>query len=99
MTGPTLLVQFDADDCLYVIMARSHGRTEPFGPRILRAPPHPNVSAKHETEAGALKDVAKLEAYFAGLKDRKSKQAAFVQHGNGLGGIDDCPLLNRQLPR
>ena len=93
---PTLLVQFDADDCLYVIMARSHGRTEPFGPRILRAPPHPMVATKHETEAGALKDVAKLEAYFAGLTDRKKakdKPADGAQYGNGLGGIDDCPIF------
>jgi len=80
---------FDADTMEYVIMVRSFNKTEFCGPRIFRAPPHPEVQFRHHSEAAALADVAKIEAYFA-KPTKPTKPQAFAP---SLGGLDDCPLL------
>jgi len=84
---------FDADTMEYVIMVRSFNKTEFCGPRIFRAPPHPEVAFRHHSEAAALADVVKIEAYFAGHTARATKPTKPQAFAPSLGGLDDCPLL------
>lgn len=74
---PEVFSIYDAEADEYVLVVRNFGRTEPFGPRLFRAPPHPEVKDRHATAKEAEADVAKVRAYFAGLGTRKiSKKAA-----------------------
>lgn len=97
MAAPEIFTAFDDETGQHVIMVRSHGRSEPFGPRIFRAPPHPVVKFSHDSAGSAAADVAKIKAYFAELpKHRKAVYRAPVASwidSNGLGGIEDCPLF------
>jgi hypothetical protein len=93
-TAPAIFSVYDAESDEHVIMCHSYARTEPFGPRIFRAPPHPVVRTKHATAESAANDVIKINAYFVDLpKRRKAVYREMVYSGNGLGGIDDCPLF------
>lgn len=74
-TPPAISVAFDMDSDAHILMATSHGRADVAGPRILRAPPHPDVKWRHATQEAAEADVAKLNAYFAGLGKGPSKTA------------------------
>jgi hypothetical protein len=85
----SIFLLFDADTMEYVIMVRSFNKTEFCGSRIFRAPPYPEVQFRHHSEAAALADVAKIEAYFA--KPVKPTKPLATDHN--LGGLDDCPLL------
>jgi len=71
--NPAISTAFDADTEEFVIMATSYGRSAVAGPRILRAPPHPDIAYRHKTEDGANRDAAKLRAYFEGLGKGPSK--------------------------
>lgn len=97
MQAVEIFTVFDDDCAQHVIMVRSHLRTEPFGPRIFRAPPHPAVRTRHDTAEGAAKDVAAIQAYFEELPKRRKavyrEQPPSWGGGNGLGGIEDCPLF------
>lgn len=45
------------------------------GPRLFRAPPHPDVQFCHDTKEGAERDAEKLRAYLAQLpKQKKGKK-------------------------
>jgi hypothetical protein len=91
---PTIFSVYDAESDEHVIMCHSFHRTEPFGPRIFRAPPHPVVKTRHATAESAAADVIKINAYFVDLpKRRKAVYRETVYSGNGLGGIEDCPLF------
>ena len=81
MSAPTISVTLDADTMTYVIMTTSHGRTEPCGPRIFRAPPHPDVAFSHESAEGAERDAAKIRAYLANLSPRKVSKTAARKEG------------------
>ena len=81
MSAPTISVTLDADTMEHVIMVTSHGRTEPFGPRIFRAPPHPAVSTRHESPEAAEKDAAKIRAYLAALPAKKVGKTAARKQG------------------
>jgi len=70
---PTLSITYDMESAHYVIMAESHGRSAVAGPRILRAPPHPDVQWRHDTQEAAEADVQKLRQYFDGLGRGPSK--------------------------
>lgn len=70
----TLFTQFDLDTGLHEIMCRSHGFTAPGGPRLFRAPPHPEVQWAHPTAEGAEADIRKLRAYFAALPEKKQSK-------------------------
>ena len=84
---------YDADADEHIIMCRSFQRTEPFGPRIFRAPPHPCVTVRHQTAEGAAADVARIQAYFADLPKRRKAVYREPVYGSRLGGIEDCPLF------
>lgn len=77
----TLFLQFSLDTGLHHIMCENYGRTAYAGPRILRAPPHPDVRWEHENEEEAEKDLAKLRAYFAALPAAKKTKKKSTAHG------------------
>lgn len=81
---PEIFTAFDPEDMMHVIMVRSHGRAELFGPRIFRAPPHPEVKFRHESEAAAERDCAKIRKYLAGLDGRKVSKKTLREEGAGL---------------
>jgi len=98
MTTPAIFSIYDADADEHVIMCHSFQRTELFGPRIFRAPPHPVVRTRHATAESAATDVIKINAYFNDLPKRRKavyrEPVASWAGGNGLGGIEDCPLFH-----
>ena len=74
---PEILVEYNFDCDRFEIMARSHNRTMPFGPRIFRAPPHPDVQAQHDTMEAAEADARKVRAYLAALPAEKRRSVKF----------------------
>ncbi len=73
---PTISIQLDLDSCQYELMCESYSRIAPAGPRIFRAPPHPDVKFRHDTLSAAQTDAQKIRDYLSNLGTRKqSKQA------------------------
>ncbi len=64
----------------FVLMATSYGQTTPAGPRLFRAPPHPDIRfSNFDTLEEAQKDAGKLQAYIAAAwsdQPRKKKTRA-----------------------
>jgi hypothetical protein len=81
MSTPVISVAFSAETEEHVLMVTSYGRTAEAGPRILRAPPHPDIVWRHTTEATATHDAGLLQRYLtereAGKKISKKAQRAF----------------------
>lgn len=74
---PTISVLFDADTEQHRLYATSHGHTAVAGPRIFRAPPHPDIQFSHDSQADAESDAQTLRDYLAGLPQKKmTKKAA-----------------------
>lgn len=69
----TISTAYDMDTAEHVLMVTSHGRTAEAGPRILRAPPHPDVKWRHDSLVDAERDAATLRRYFDGLGKGPSK--------------------------
>lgn len=75
MSAPVISVQFDLDTEEHVLYATSHGRTEVAGPRILRAPPHPDIKWRHATQTAASHDAGLLQRYLDGVNSKVRKRA------------------------
>lgn len=60
---PRISVLEDVDTGLFALYATSYGSTMPAGPRLFRAPPHPDIAFRHTSQAGAERDAAKLTEY------------------------------------
>jgi hypothetical protein len=69
-----LSIQYDDDYERYEIVVTAYGNTEPAGPRLYRAPPHPRVQFKHDTMEGAQAALTELNKYFDGLKNPTRKK-------------------------
>ncbi len=64
---------FDTDRWhLYVT---NYNRTEVAGPRIFRAPPHPDIAFEHDTREAAEADARKLQEYLNALPVAKKKKS------------------------
>lgn len=64
----TVFIEYDSDRDRYDLMVTGNGMGPiPAGPRIFRAPPHPDVTFTHDTMAEAKIAQDKIEKYFAGL--------------------------------
>lgn len=72
---PSISTTFDLATCEHVLMATSYGRAAEAGPRLFRAPPHPDIKFRHDSLTDAERDADKLRAYFAGLGKGPSKAA------------------------
>jgi hypothetical protein len=81
---PTISTAYDLDSGEYVMHITSHGRTMPAGQRIFRAPPHPDVRFRHESEAEAESDAAKVHAYLAGLGTKRMTKQKIREGANEL---------------
>ncbi len=81
MSTPIISTAFDASTEEHVLMVTSYGRTSEAGPRILRAPPHPDVQWRHADEAAATRDASLLQRYLvereAGARVSKRAQRTF----------------------
>jgi hypothetical protein len=63
-------------DGLFDIMCDSHGMKAIAGPRLFRAPPHPDIKfTGHPTRDQAAKDCEKLWRYLDNLPDKKPSKA------------------------
>jgi hypothetical protein len=71
-----MTVTVQKHDDAYRLMVSSHGWTEVAGPRILRAPPHPDIQWSHLTEEAANIDAEKLRTYLNALPTRKPSKAS-----------------------
>lgn len=71
--GPVISTSFRGDR--WYIMVTSYGRTEVAGPRILRAPPHPDIEWSHADKEKAEADAQRLRDYLASLPSRKPSKA------------------------
>ena len=79
MTKPTITISEDFDTGMWTIMATSYGQTMPAGPRLFRAPPHPDILFQHDTEAAALHDAAELRKYIADSWPKKEMSKAKIR--------------------
>ena len=68
---PTITVSQDMDSGLFELYATSYGRTVVAGPRLFRAPPHPDIRWQHDTAEEAATAAATLTRYLEGLQARK----------------------------
>ena len=67
-----ITVVYDMDEDRHILMAEDGMmRPMPAGPRLFRAPPHPDIAFSHTDPAKAERDAGKLRAYLAGLTLRK----------------------------
>lgn len=73
---PTISTAYDADSGEWELTATSYGRTQPAGPRLFRAPPHPAIAFQHDDRAAAEKDAATLTRYLEGLQARRGPSKA-----------------------
>ena len=73
---PTITVSQDMDSGLFELYATSYGRTVIAGPRLFRAPPHPEIRFAHETHEGAAEAAQLLTAYLDSLGQRKGPSKA-----------------------
>lgn len=69
---PTISVSQDLDSGDWKLYATSYNMTAPAGPRLFRAPPHPDIRWAHTSEESATADAAKLQAYID--KEAKKRQ-------------------------
>ncbi len=76
---PRILIEFDAESGEYTLMCESYSRVAPAGPRLFRAPPHPPIAFRHETQAGAEKDAALLRHYLANVGKKQPSARAMRQ--------------------
>lgn len=72
----TVAQDFDTGECR--LMATSFGMTAPAGPRLFRAPPHPDIQFTHSDPESAERDAEKLRAHMAdkwsvGANNKKSR--------------------------
>lgn len=68
----TLYLQFDLESEHWEIMCEdSRMRPMPAGPRLFRAPPHPDVKFRHLDRDGAERALVALQKYFSGLHQKK----------------------------
>ncbi len=70
--SPIVSLSFRGD--LWYIMVTTYGRTEIAGPRILRAPPHPDIGWSHTDKASAERDAQRLRDYLATLPEARRKK-------------------------
>lgn len=68
---PRIFISFDVEADSYDLMCESHGRTAPAGPRLFRAPPHPQIKFHHETMAEAEADARQMRSYLGALSTRR----------------------------
>ena len=75
MNAPRLFPQYDADDDLWRIMVATHGLSPmPAGPRLFRAPPHPDVKWAHASKAEADAAISVIQKYLARSSAAPSKR-------------------------
>lgn len=78
---PMISVVENEDSGLFTLYAHSYGSLVVAGPRLFRAPPHPDISFQHLSKSGAETDAGKLRAYLeAARKGGPSKAKQRSQH-------------------
>lgn len=70
MSAPRIFIQLDAESGEFDLWFESHGRQVPAGPRLFRAPPHPQIKFHHETMAAAEQDAAQMRTYLQHISGR-----------------------------
>lgn len=75
----TLFTQYDCDGDLWEIMVSVPGMSATVaGPRIFRAPPHPDVQFSHATQQEADSDAEKIRKYIAQLKPTVKQKSKYM---------------------
>lgn len=78
--GPVISTSFRGDR--WYIMVTSYGRTEVAGPRILRAPPHPDIEWSHPEQGQAESHAQLLRNYLDQLPTRTVSKKKLRQMGS-----------------
>ncbi len=74
----TIFTTYDSDGDSWEIMVSVPGMgPTPAGPRIFRAPPHPDVRFSHTTQQGAETDAEEIRKYISELKPTKGSSAKY----------------------
>lgn len=77
----TLFLQFDLETEHWEIMCEdSRMRAMPAGPRLFRAPPHPDVAFRHLDKQGAEGAMNTLNRYFAQLPEKKQTKKELKEY-------------------
>lgn len=71
----TIAVQLNLDTGLHEIWAENFGFWAPGGPRLFRAPPHPNVKWEHADASAAERDAEAVRQYLARVGDKRQSKA------------------------
>lgn len=77
---PVVSTSFRGDR--WYIMVTTYGRTEVAGPRILRAPPHPDIEWSHPEQGQAEAHATLLRNYLAALPARSPSKKKLRQMGS-----------------
>lgn len=72
-TAPAISVIQEEDET-YRLYATSHSYCEIAGPRLFRAPPHPDIKWRHLDYSEAEQDARKLREYLAECESGKRKE-------------------------
>lgn len=79
---PIITVAYDLDEGVHQIYATSYSRTEVAGPRLFRAPPHPDIRFQHASQEAADRDAQILREYLSrvtsGPKKARGREEAEV---------------------
>jgi hypothetical protein len=78
---PAITIQFDLETESHTLYATSYGQTTPAGPRLFRAPPHPDIQFSHETQAQAEAAATKLRAYIEATWGKQPSKAKARKEG------------------
>lgn len=81
MTKPTITILEDLDSGEFLLMATSYGQTMPAGPRLFRAPPHPDIKFTHADHAVATNHMMKLQQYINDCWPKKAMSKAKMRRG------------------
>lgn len=69
-----IYVELDESDLYRLMCDDGRMSPQPCGPRLFRAPPHPQMKFTHDDPESAETDARKLRVYLAGLTEKKTKK-------------------------
>ena len=70
----TFFLEYSLDDDKHHLMCSEHGFVANVGPRLFRAPPHPDIEFAYADEGQANTALKKMREYWEGLPKQKKKK-------------------------
>lgn len=76
---PNISVAEELDTGEFILLATSYGMTEVAGPRLFKAPPHPDIKFRHTDERAANHDADLLQQYIREYWPKKAESKAAIK--------------------